>query len=154
MPTSGHKTSLDFAALVARRIWTADDKRRLVAEMSVSGANVSEISRRHRIANSLLYRWRREAEAVGEHVTTKQLRSNTEPSVAPVFVPIGITVPPQKRLPTPRIAAPRTCAGVGANAKSVGTMDIVLANGRFVRVGPDVDTKALVRIVAALERAE
>ena len=62
MPTSGHKTSRDFTSLVARRMWTDDDKRRLVAEMSVPGANVSEIARRHGVANSLLYRWRLEAE--------------------------------------------------------------------------------------------
>jgi hypothetical protein len=32
-----------------------------------------------------------------------------------------------------------------------GTIEIVLAGGRMVRVGSDVDTVALVRIVEALE---
>ena len=34
-----------------------------------------------------------------------------------------------------------------------GTIEIVIAGGRTVRVGADVDTAALVRIIAALEKS-
>ena len=155
MPTSGHKTSRDFSALVARRMWTVDDKRRLVDEMSVPGANVSEIARRHGVANSLLYRWRQEAEVTADPAASRQPPSDTEPGVAPVFAPVAIAPPHHTRLPPPKTIAPCACtARAGVTAKTIGTLDIVLANGRSVRVGTDVDTAALVRIVAALERAE
>ena len=32
-----------------------------------------------------------------------------------------------------------------------GRIEVVLANGRLLRIGVDVDTAALVRIIAALE---
>ncbi len=155
MPTSGHKTSRDFTSLVARRMWTDDDKRRLVAEMSVPGANVSEIGRRHGVANSLLYRWRQEAELAANAIANEQPRSVPEPSVAPAFVPVAIAVAPHTQLPPPKTIAPCACtARAGITEKTIGTLDIVLANGRSVRVGTDVDTAALVRIVTALEQAE
>ena len=134
-------------------MWTPDDKRRLVAEMSVPGANVSEIARRHGVANSLLYRWRQDAEGA-ERQPPKQPGSVVEVDISPVFVPVAIVASPQKRLPSPKIAPPRARrAGSGGEAKSCGTIDVVLANGRSVRVGADVDTAALVRIVTALEKA-
>ena len=151
MPTSGHRSSRDFSALVTRRMWTVDDKRRLVDEMLVPGANVSEIARRHGVANSLLYRWRQEADAAA----SRQPSSDAEQSVAPVFVPVAIAPPRRTELPPPKPIAPCACtARAGVAAKTIGTLDIVLANGRSVRVGTDVDTAALVRIVTALERAE
>ena len=138
MPTSGHKTSRNFTALVARRIWTAADKRRLVAEMALPGANVSEISRRHAVANSLLYRWRQDLEA-GRAVAAP---STVTPPVSG-FIPVAIAAPPPNAPKVPRVRQ--------AAAVNPAVIDIVLANGRSVRVGTDVDTTALVRIVAALE---
>ena len=152
MPTSGHKTSRDFTSLVARRMWTDDDKRRLVAEMSMPGANVSEIARRHGVANSLLYRWRRETELAANVTAREQPGAVPEANVAPAFVPVALTPP---HLAPPNIIAPCACtARVGVTTNTIGTLDIVLANGRSVRVKTDVDTAALVRIVSALERAE
>ncbi len=49
MPTSCHKTARDFATLVTRRIYGAEDKRRLVAEMGLPGANVSSFQRPKRL---------------------------------------------------------------------------------------------------------
>ena len=45
-----------------RRRWGSEEKARLVAEIVVPGAKVTEIARRHGISRSLLYTWRREAE--------------------------------------------------------------------------------------------
>ena len=64
--------------------------------------------------------------------TPERKAGNGAPAV-PAFVPI--------MLPAPVAPAP---------AKP-GTVEIVIAGGRTVRVGTDVDTAALVRIVAALE---
>jgi len=136
-------------------MWTDDDKRRLVAEMSVPGANVSEIGRRHGVANSLLYRWRQEAELAANVIASEQPRSVPEPSDAPAFVPVALTNPPRTQLPPSKTITPCACpARAGVTPKTIGTLDIVLTNGRSVRVKTDVDTAALVRIVSALERAE
>jgi hypothetical protein len=48
------------------------------------------------------------------------------------------------RLPPPSVAAPQ------APARS-GTIEVVLAGGRTLRIGADVEVAMLVRIVEALE---
>ena len=53
-------------------------------------------------------------------------------------LPISIAAPPQP------VVAPSKPA-------CTGSIEIVLANGRLLRIGVDVDTAALVRIIAALE---
>ena len=42
-----------------RRRFTAEEKRRLVAEAVIPGASVSLVARRNGISSSLLFRWRR-----------------------------------------------------------------------------------------------
>ena len=61
MPTSGHETSRDFSVVAARRMWSRAEKQSIVEETLVPGANVSAVARRHGVAQSLLYRWRKDA---------------------------------------------------------------------------------------------
>ncbi len=42
-----------------RRRWSEDEKRRIVAEAGVPGAVVSKVARRHQVAESCIYAWRR-----------------------------------------------------------------------------------------------
>ena len=42
-----------------RRRWSEGEKRRIVAEAGVPGAVVSEVARRHQVAESCIYAWRR-----------------------------------------------------------------------------------------------
>ena len=124
MPTSGHETSRDFAIVAARRMWGRAEKQSIVGETLVPGANVSAVARRHGVAQSLLYRWRKDA------------TGSVRPALT--FVPVAIAAPPQP------VVAPSKPA-------CTGSIEVVLANGRLLRVGVDVDTVALVRIIAALE---
>ena len=124
MPTSGHETSRDFAIVAARRMWGRAEKQSIVGETLVPGANVSAVARRHGVAQSLLYRWRKDA--------TGSVRP------ASTFVPVAIAAP------APAVVAP-------PKPMRSGSIEVVLANGRLLRIGADVDTVALVRIIAALE---
>jgi transposase len=125
VPTSGHETSRDFAIVAARRMWSRAEKRSIVDETLVPGANVSAVARRrHGVAQSLLYRWRKDA--------TGSVRP------ASTFVPVAIAAP------APLVVAPSQPA-------CISSIEVVLANGRLLRIGADVDTVALVRIIAALE---
>jgi transposase len=49
--------------VATRRIWSASDRQRIVGEAAVPGVNVSAVARRNGVAQSLLYRWRKEAAA-------------------------------------------------------------------------------------------
>jgi transposase len=113
-----------------RRLWSAQDKQRIVAETLEPGASVSLVARRHDVNANMLFTWRREAREapVG--------RAAEPPAVT--FVPARITA-------EPTLAASST-TGVA------GRMEVVLAGGERVIVGADVDASALARVIKVLSR--
>ena len=134
---SGDRVTPRFDVVAdTRRSWSQEQKRAIVAEVEVSGASVSRVARRHGLNPGLLFRWRRNLKAKS---------GCTAPMEPDSGVPASTPPPPQRfvpvMLPPPEAPAP---------AKP-GTIEIVIAGGRTVRVGADFDTAALVRIVAALE---
>ena len=119
-----------------RRSWSKQQKRAIDAEVDVGGATLSEVARRHGIHSSLLFRWRR---ALGSPLGSPPLDSRADAlgsTRALSFVPVMLAAP---TTPEPSVAG------------KPGIIEIVIAGGRTVRVGSDVDASALVRIIAALE---
>ena len=51
--------SVELVTSVQRRRWTLDEKLRIVEESSLPGMSVSFVARKHGIAPSLLFRWRK-----------------------------------------------------------------------------------------------
>lgn len=128
---SGDRTRPRFDVIAGtRRSWSREQKAAIAAEVGVSGATVSQVARRHGLNAGLLFRWRREFQS-GPGIPESKV-DNCMPA-AQSFVPV--------MLPAPEVPAP-------AKPSSI---EIVIAGGRTLRVGTDVDTAALVRIVAALE---
>lgn len=123
MPISGDRSGDRYNVVAdTRRRWSAAEKAAIVAEASGHCPNISAVARRHGINSSLLFRWRK---ALGKLDASM-----------PAFVPVALPAP---SLP---MALPA--------AKS-DMIDILIAGGRTVRVRADIDTAALVRIIAALE---
>lgn len=115
-----------------RRRFSAEEKVRLVAETLRPGETVTAVSRRHGICTSLLHRWRRAAR--GEVPTRRKAR----PQLLPVRVVAPDAPPPQpKPAPVPGIA--------------LGSIEVVLRNGRMLRVAATTDAEAVARLAAALE---
>jgi len=112
-----------------RRVWSVDDKRRIVAETLAPGASVSVVARRHDLNANMLFTWRRAVEAVALPVADDKV----------TFVPATITA-----APAPTISPP--------SPETVGGMEIVLASGDRIIVGIDVDAAALSRVVKVLLR--
>lgn len=124
---SGYDQDKSFAVVAeTRRKWTVAEKAAVVAE--TAAASVSSIARRHGIASSLVFRWRRELGESGKKVS-RQAR--------PSFVPVA--------LPAPAVAP------VSAVVPGVGLMEIELSGGRRVRVDASVDMNALKRVIAVLD---
>jgi transposase len=123
--------SFDVVAETRRR-WTAEERRRIVAESET--APVSVIARRHGIAVSLVFRWRRQAGLPGKRAGVKKADA--------VFVPVMLAAPPAPEAPleTPRV-----------QALDSGLIEIELAGGRRVRLSGPVDVQALKRVIAVLE---
>ena len=110
-----------------RRRWSLQDKLRIVEETLQPGVTVSEVARRHGLAPSVVFTWRRLAREgrLGE-------------TAGPVFMPVEIT-------PVPAQAAP-----VASPARRTGLIEIVLSRGRRIRVDREVDAEALRRVLDAL----
>lgn len=128
---SGHR-SKQFSTIVAetRRLRTEDERRSIVAEAMQGYRPASAVARKHGIAPSLLFRWKR------------MYASQEQPTGAassPAFLPVTVALPP-----------PRSS---GAATKPVETIEIETASGRKLRFGADINISVLKRILAALETA-
>lgn len=112
-----------------RRLWSADLKRRIVAESFEPGASVAEVARRHGVNANLLFTWRRRFVEAG----------SAKPREAASLVPVAIAAED-----LPAILPPSSGSG--------GRMEIVLSSGERVIVGADVEAAALARVIKALVR--
>jgi transposase len=119
-----------------RRRWSYDEKVRLVEETLQAGETVCGVARRHGMAQSLLFTWRRQA---------RQGRLGGD--AMPVLVPVEIT-----STPAPASAcAPQPSSSPPAQRARAGIIEIELGGCR-VRVDRDVDTEALQRVLELLRR--
>ena len=119
----------------ARREYTPDERARVLTEAVEPGARVLLVAQRYGISPSLVYRWRREA--AGRPARQALPR-------APRFVPLladdggpgqGTVVPPSPPMPD-----------AGADR-----IEVLLRNGRLLRVGAGTDATVVARLAAALE---
>lgn len=104
-----------------RRKWSAAEKLRIAEESYAVGARVAEVARRHGLHPNQLHLWRRQA------------RAGCLP-----------TLPG-----TPRFAAVAVAAAADAGAGAAGLVEIVLRNGRILRV--HLGLAQIARLADALE---
>jgi transposase len=117
-----------------RRRWSYDEKVRLVEETLQAGETVCGVARRHGVAHSLLFTWRRQA---------RQGRLGGD--AGPALVPVEITP-----APTPTSAS-QVPPSAPAQRSGAGIIEIELGGCR-VRVDRDVDVEALQRVLELLRR--
>jgi transposase len=114
----------------ARRRWTSEQKYRLVLDSLAAGASVASVARHHDVNPDLIYAWRRLARM-------GRLPARSEDGTD--FVPV--TIAPACR------AAPMSAGNAIADTR----LEVVLRNGRMLRV-PEGVTPSHVRALAdALE---
>ena len=115
-----------------RRRWSRDDKMRIIEETLAPGAVVTEIARRHGIATSLVFTWRRRA------------RLATVAAAGPRLVPVQVAAAESVR-------SIETPAAIPAR-KRRGVIEIELCDGKRVSVDENVDADALGRVLDVLSR--
>jgi transposase len=133
VPMSGDYYARRYSvAADTRRRWSEDEKQAIIGEALQPAVNVSAVARRHGIKPSLLFRWR------------KLAQQEAAPASPPAFLPVSL-VPPAKSGET-------GCSrGAGEATSADSRIEIELANGRRVRVGPGADMGALKRILDLLD---
>ena len=140
---SGDRTGPRYHVVATtRRSWTNAQKRAIVAEIGVGDATLSEVARRHGIHASLLFRWRRDLGCDAPPAKPEPPEKAVRPALS--FVPVVMPVSAPSPSPLPAEPAPTRPA-------RTDTIEIVLMCVRVLRVGAEVDTAALLRVVRALE---
>src|SRR3954470_16656501 len=117
-----------------RRRWSRDDKMRIIEETLAPGAVVTEIARRHGIATSLVFTWRRRA------------RLATVAATGPGFVPVRLAAAAAEN-----VRSTEAAAAVPA-LKRRGLIEIELGDGKRISVDESVDAAALRRVLDVLSR--
>ena len=110
-----------------RRRWSFEDKVRIVEETMQPGVRVTEVARRHGLAPSVVFTWRRLA------------REGRLGDAGPAFMPVEIAPVPVQTTP------------VGSSPRRTGLIEIVLRHGRRIRVDREVDAEALRRVLQVME---
>jgi len=129
VPTSGDHFAHRYSVVAdTRRRWSEDEKQAIVAEVLQPGVNVSAVARRHGIKPNLLFRWR------------KMAQKEAKPAAAPAFLPVSLGAPAK--------SSETGCDRRGSKACAADNrIEIELANGRRLRVGPGADMGTLKRIL-------
>ena len=149
---SGDGTTPRFEVIAStRRSWSVTQKRAIIGEIGIGEATLSDVARRHGIHTSLLFRWRRDLGVEVPATASEPQRGRTPSAPRPAlsFVPVMLA-PPAQSAPAAAPCSMKSGA-MEPGAMESGIIEIVVAGGRTVRVGSDVDASALVRIIAALE---
>ena len=126
-----------------RRVWTAEQKREIVAESLGPELTPTEVARKHAISSGLLYTWRQQVLGDRLGLVTRS---------APSFAQVEMTpVPRQVAAPAPKLLEPVPPPVPAAALRPEGLIEIVLPGGMSVRVDAQVDARALRRVLGALE---
>ena len=95
-----------------RRLWTAQEKREIVAESFEPGASMAEVARRHGVNANLVFTWRRQAKgaSVSERAAPVEL-------VPVVVTPETATAP--GRMEIVLVGGERISVGVDVDASAL-----------------------------------
>ena len=130
-----------------RRRWSSEDKLRIMSEALEPGAVVAAVADRNGVCRSQLYTWLRLARddrLPGISMTPQPLKS---------FVPVRIEPPAR---PTSADCSPPSSPIVPdtrafASRRRTSVVEVVLGNGRTLKVDESIYPAALARLVDALD---
>jgi transposase len=131
-----------ISMVARRRQWTLEQKLALVEEVSRPGASVAAVADRHGMSRSLLFEWRRQ---VREGTMPGVVRAEATPALVPVHV-VEDARPKEASCPPP------SSRGSGERSVRSATMvEVVLSNGRVLRVSEAIRPEVLGRLAAVLD---
>ena len=128
-----HKT----VVVEARRKWSLTEKQAAIADAASS--SISASARKHGVAASLLFRWRRDA--AGSNKKSNRIKTSS-------FVPVEVAT----NVPALTHSPIRQSSTADARPdRAHSTIEIELVNGHKLRVSGSVDADVLKQVIAALD---
>ena len=131
-----------------RRQWPTAEKLRILSEALAPGATVAAVADRNGVCRSQIYAWLRFAR-------TDRLPGISVSPQADQFVPARIEALENSTASGCQPRLPALACDTGSMVSSRGrrpkTVEVVLTNGRIMRVEECIDPDGLARLVAALE---
>jgi transposase len=121
-----------FTGSGRRRVWSDEDKSRIVAESYFSGETVSGVARRHGLTAQQLFGWRRAARHAPGVAAASQ---------PPLFAPAIIE--------PARVEPARVARGPG-RARATAAIELEI-DGVNIRVGRGADAKTVTAVLRALK---
>ena len=137
-----------------RRKWPDEEKLRIMSEALVPGASTCAVADRNGVCRSLLYMWlrlAREGQLPGISLNASKVMPSPAAFVPVVVQPVSALTASSVPLPTPRLANPHT---VCAATRRVALIEVMLANGRTLKVDEAIAPDVLARLVSALDRED
>lgn len=132
----------DVISVVARRRrWTVEQKLALLEEVSRPGASIAAVADRHQMSRSLLFEWRRQ---VREGTMPGVMRAEADAPLVAVRVVDAAAQPEEERPPVQPTSS-------SLRSSKAAVVEVVLRNGRLMRVSETIRPEVLTRLVAALE---
>ncbi len=127
-----------------RRTWTPEQRQQIVFDALRSGMSIERFARMSGLTPSVVYRWRDEL-AVRVRHGHDLLRHNPpqQSAATPTFASVHVAPAPSE--PAARIAS----SALDAPARD--TVEVILTNGRRVRLHAQMDARTLHTLLAALE---
>ena len=145
--TSSHRSArsdrVEIVTRSERRRWSLEQKREIVAESLGPGLTPTEVARKYSISSGQLYTWRRELLSVQTSIITR---------ATPRFAEVETErAPPQHAANQPAPTEAHPPCSFAAPPRPDGLIELVMPNGVVVRMDAHVDSRALRRILGALE---
>ena len=119
-----------------RRLWSGEEKARIVEETLIPGAVVCEVARRNGVSQSLVFAWRRQARSEDRGAQGRSI-------LLPVKIGEVATASALLEAGGPR-------SDLRRRKTKPGVIEIQLGSGSRLRVDNEVDTDALRRVLKVL----
>jgi len=122
-----------------RRTWTPEQKQQIVMDALRSGMSIERFARMSGLTPSVVHRWKQEIAVRVGHGHDPARHATAAPTFASVHVA------PAASEPAPRMASNTS------DTPARDTVEVILTNGRRVRLHVQMDAKALHDLLAVLE---
>jgi len=137
---SDHVQRVDlFTNPRCRRTWTPEQKQQIVMDALRSGLSIERFARLSGLTPSVVHRWKQDLTVYVGHGHDPAKPSAAAPTFASVHV-----------APVPSGPAPRAPSSA-LEAPAHDTVEVILTNGRRVRLHARMDAKALHNLLVVLE---